>query len=63
MSDGGKGSTQRPIEISHDEMQARWDAIFGKKKDEDPCPGCRPNVRCRTPNCGRLKQDQEKKAQ
>jgi len=22
---------------------------------EDPCPGCRPGVVCRTPRCGRLK--------
>lgn len=26
---------------------------------QDPCPGCRPNVHCRTPKCGRLKQDAE----
>lgn len=25
--------------------------------DEDPCPGCAPGVRCRTPSCGRLKKD------
>jgi hypothetical protein len=25
--------------------------------DEDPCPGCAPGVRCRTPACGRLKKD------
>ena len=29
--------------------------------DQDPCPGCRPNVRCRTPKCGRLAQDELKR--
>jgi len=32
MSDGGKGSVRRPKQISDKEEQARWDAIFGKKK-------------------------------
>lgn len=27
----------------------------------DPCPNCRPGVRCRTPKCGRLKQDAQPK--
>ena len=29
--------------------------------DQDPCPGCRHNVRCRTPKCGRLAQDAKKR--
>lgn len=29
---------------------------------EDPCPACRPNTRCRTPKCGRLIEDGQKKA-
>jgi hypothetical protein len=32
MSDGGKGSDRRTQQISDDEMQARWDLIFNKKK-------------------------------
>lgn len=30
-------------------------------KPADPCPGCRPGVVCRTPSCGRLKQNIERK--
>lgn len=29
----GKGSGRRPAQISEAEMQARWDAAFGKKED------------------------------
>lgn len=36
MSDGGKGSTQRPRSIADEEWAARWDAIFGKDKPEQP---------------------------
>lgn len=36
MSDGGKGSTQRPLEIPREEYEKNWDAIFGKKKPEQP---------------------------
>lgn len=28
-----KGSGRRPAQISEAEMQARWDAAFGKKED------------------------------
>jgi len=28
---------------------------------DDPCPGCRPNHRCRTPKCGRLALDNGQK--
>jgi hypothetical protein len=31
MSDGGKGSKPRPIEIPREKFNANWDAIFGKK--------------------------------
>lgn len=34
MSDGGKGSTQRPRSIADEEWANRWDAIFGKDKPE-----------------------------
>lgn len=30
MSDGGKGSTPRPLSVSQAEYEARWDAIFGR---------------------------------
>lgn len=29
MSDGGKGSSPRPISVSNEEYANRWDAIFG----------------------------------
>lgn len=32
MSDGGKGSTARPLSVSNEEYANRWDAIFGKDK-------------------------------
>jgi hypothetical protein len=36
MSDGGKGSTPRPLSVSQSEYSARWDLIFGKniRRDE-----------------------------
>lgn len=30
MSDGGKGSAQRPRQVSNEDYAARWDAIFGR---------------------------------
>jgi hypothetical protein len=37
MSDGGKGSSPRPLSVSNEEYANRWDAIFGtdqKRKQE-----------------------------
>ncbi len=34
-SDGGKGSKPRPFSVSQEEYDARFEAIFGKKKKED----------------------------
>jgi hypothetical protein len=35
MSDGGKGSKPRPIEVPREKFNDNWDNIFGKKvKDE-----------------------------
>ena len=31
MSDGGKGSKPRPIEIPREKFEQNWNAIFGKK--------------------------------
>jgi len=31
MSQNGKGSDRRPMEISHKEFDKKWDKIFGKK--------------------------------
>ena len=31
MSDGGKGSKPRPIEIPREKFNNNWDKIFGKK--------------------------------
>ena len=33
-SDGGKGSTPRPYSVTQAEYEARWDAIFGRDKDD-----------------------------
>ena len=35
MSDGGKGSTQRPRSIADEEWANRWDAIFGCDRFSD----------------------------
>ena len=42
MSDGGKGSSPRPYSVSQDQFANNWDAIFGKKKKEEPAakPDC-----------------------
>ena len=34
MSDGGKGSSPRPYSVSNEEYANRWDAIFGRNKEE-----------------------------
>lgn len=36
MSDGGKGSTQRPRSVADEEWANRWDAIFSRDKQEQP---------------------------
>jgi hypothetical protein len=33
MNDGGKGSKQRPLSVTQQEYENRWDAIFGVTKD------------------------------
>ena len=35
MSDGGKGSKPRPLSITQQEYDTRWDAIFGRDIPED----------------------------
>lgn len=35
MSDGGKGSKPRPISVSQQEYDTRWDAIFSRDLKED----------------------------
>lgn len=32
MSDGGKGSAPRPMEVSRDQYSNNWDAVFNKSK-------------------------------
>lgn len=41
MSDGGKGSTPRPLSVSKEVYDNRWDAIFSKKEEPMilPMPG------------------------
>lgn len=34
MSDGGKGSAQRPKSVADDEWASRWNAIFGRDKEQ-----------------------------
>lgn len=33
-SDGGKGSSPRPYSVTQQEYDSRWDAIFGRDKDD-----------------------------
>ncbi len=33
-SDGGKGSSPRPFSVAQAEYEARWDAIFGRDKED-----------------------------
>lgn len=35
MSDGGKGSAPRPMEVSRDQYSNNWDAIFNNKKPKN----------------------------
>ena len=42
MSDGGKGSTPRPRQVSNEEYAARWETIFGKDKPVDTKPEAPP---------------------
>ncbi len=35
MSDGGKGSKPRPLSVSKEEYEKRWDVIFGRDLEED----------------------------
>lgn len=50
MSDGGKGSGRRPSQVSTDEWNSRWDAIFSRdlketsdehniQQTQEPTPG------------------------
>lgn len=32
MGDGGKGSSPRPFQITHEEFSSNWERIFGKKE-------------------------------
>ena len=32
--EAGKGSTPRPFSVAQAEYEARWDAIFGRDKDD-----------------------------
>lgn len=34
MSDGGKGSAPRPVEVPRDEFNRRWEETFGKKEKQ-----------------------------
>ena len=36
MSDGGKGSKPRPLSISQEEYDTRWDAIFQRDLKDEP---------------------------
>lgn len=43
MSDGGKGSRPRPLSVSQQEYDTRWDAIFGRDLSEDTSEQYRVN--------------------
>ena len=34
MSEGGKGSKSRPLDVSHDKYSSNWDSVFGKSPKE-----------------------------
>jgi hypothetical protein len=36
MSDGGKGSKPRPLSVSQEEYDTRWDAIFQRDLKDEP---------------------------
>ena len=38
MRDGGKGDTPRPLGVPMEVFDRNFEAIFGKKKQEDKCP-------------------------
>ena len=50
MSDGGKGSSRRPMTVSQQEWESRWDAIFHREEPvqvikaqyviDEQCPKC-----------------------
>lgn len=53
MSDGGKGSAQRPRNISQNEWESRWDAIFQRDQIyeakaeyiiDEVCPKCKTKL-------------------
>ena len=44
MSDGGKGSAPRPFSVDRSTYESNWDAIFGKKKDDNT--GVQKNEYC-----------------
>jgi len=46
MSDGGKGSGRRPMAISDQQYQQRWDLIFGRDKNEDSEGSSGKNQEC-----------------
>lgn len=35
----GKGSKQRPTQISKESFSVNWDAVFGKKEKKSECGG------------------------
>jgi thiamine biosynthesis protein ThiC len=43
MSDGGKGSKPRPIKVSDQEYELRWDAIFAIPIDNETDKSTRNN--------------------
>lgn len=53
MSDGGKGSSRRPMSISQREWDSRWDAIFHREETvevkaeyiiDEQCSKCNTNL-------------------
>jgi hypothetical protein len=43
MSDGGKGSKPRPLSVSQEEYDNRWDNIFGRDKPKEDNTGTSKN--------------------
>lgn len=51
MSDGGKGSSPRPLSVSHEEYSRRWDFIFAKDLTEEKSYKVWDKVQCNCHRC------------
>lgn len=62
MSDGGKGSVQRPIGVNQKTFEENWDAIFGTVDSGDGDGLDRMDVRPPAGDCGGAQHGSENKS-